>query len=255
MHGRLDNKTIVVVGGANGIGAGTVERLHQEGANVVIADVEKTAADEIAHKLSGNGEVLVVACDISKEEDVRSLIEVSEKRFGRIAGIHVNAADTSVVLRDTDPVSIDLSVFDRTIEVNLRGHLLCTRYAVPALLRNGGGSIVYTSSRGALIGEPVRVSYAISKAGIHALMRNAASCWGKDGIRANVIAPGYIETRATAQTFNAEDRKARLDAGRSPRLGVPADIAAMVAMLMSSDGEWINGQVMHINGGGSFLST
>ena len=85
-------------------------------------------------------------------------------------------------------------------------------------------------------------------------MRNAASRWGKEGIRANVIAPGYIETRATAQTFNDADRQARIDAGRSPRLGVPADIAAMVAMLMSDDGEWINGQVMHINGGGSFLS-
>jgi NAD(P)-dependent dehydrogenase (short-subunit alcohol dehydrogenase family) len=255
MHGRLENKTIIVVGGANGIGAGTVERLYEEGANVVIGDVEKAAAEAVAHKLTGKGGVLVAACDISKEEDVQSLMEVSEKKFGAIAGIHVNAADTSVVLRDTDPVSIDMSVFDRTIAVNLRGHFLCTRFAVPALLRNGGGSIVYTSSRGALIGESVRVSYAISKAGIHALMRNAASRWGKEGIRANVVAPGYIETRATAQTFNAADRQTRLDAGCSPRLGVPADIAAMVAMLMSSDGEWINGQVMHINGGGSFLST
>ena len=254
MHGRLDNKTIVVVGGANGIGAGTVERLYEEGANVVIGDLEQGAAERVAHGLTGKGRVLAVACDISKEDDVRSLIEVSEAEFGNIAGIHVNAADTSVVLRDTDPVALDLAVFDRTIAVNLRGHLLCTRFAVPALLRNGGGSIVYTSSRGAMIGEPVRVCYAMSKAGIHALMRNAASRWGKEGIRANVIAPGYIETRATAQTFNDADRQARIDAGRSPRLGVPADIAAMVAMLMSDDGEWINGQVMHINGGGSFLS-
>ena len=255
MLGRLENKTIIIVGGANGIGAGTVERLYQEGANVVIGDLEKAAAEDVAHRMSGNGKALAVTCDIAREEDVESLIEVAEKTFGKVDGIHVNAADTSVVLRDTDPVSIDMDVFDRTIEVNLRGHFLCTRFGVPALLRAGGGSIVYTSSRGALIGEAVRVSYAISKAGIHALMRNAASRWGKEGIRANVVAPGYIETRATAQTFDSAARQVRLDAGCSPRLGVPADIAAMVAMLMSADGEWINGQVMHINGGGSFLST
>jgi NAD(P)-dependent dehydrogenase (short-subunit alcohol dehydrogenase family) len=199
--------------------------------------------------------VLAARCDIAKGQDVEAVVALAESEFGKLDGIHVNAADTSVVLRDTDPVSIDMSVFDRTIEVNLRGHFLCTRFAVPALLRAGGGSIVYTSSRGALIGEAVRVSYAISKAGIHALMRNAARRWGKEGIRANVVAPGYIETRATAQTFDGADRQARLDAGCSPRLGMPADVAAMVAMLMSSDGEWINGQVMHINGGGSFLST
>jgi NAD(P)-dependent dehydrogenase (short-subunit alcohol dehydrogenase family) len=253
--GRLSEKTVIVVGGANGIGAGTVERLCQEGANVVIGDVEMVVAEELAQRLSGTTRVIATRCDISKEDEVESLIKLSEGEFGKIDGIHVNAADTSIVLRDTNPVTVDMAVFDRTIAVNLRGHVLCTRFAVPALLRNGGGSIVYTSSRGALIGEPVRVCYAMSKAGIHALMRNVASCWGREGVRANVIAPGYIETRATAQTFNAEDRAARIAAGCSPRLGVPEDIAAMVAMLMSSDGEWINGQVMHINGGGSFLST
>ncbi|RYE61882.1 MAG: SDR family oxidoreductase, partial [Oxalobacteraceae bacterium] len=203
---RLENKTIIVVGGANGIGAGAVERLCQEGANVVIGDIEKAAAENVAHKLSGIGRVLAARCDIAKEQDVEALVALAESEFGKLDGIHVNAADTSVVLRDTDPVSIDMSVFDRTIEVNLRGHFLCTRFAVPALLRAGGGSIVYTSSRGALIGEAVRVSYAISKAGIHALMRNAARRWGKEGIRANVVAPGYIETRATAPRRIAHQR-------------------------------------------------
>ena len=132
---------------------------------------------------------------------------------------------------------------------NLRGQLLCTRHAIPEIRKRGGGAIVYTSSGAAYAGEPERVSYAISKSGINALMRHVASRWGKEGIRSNAIAPGVVLTENAGANIPEEMRNWMLGLGRSPRLGRPEDIAAMVALLFSDDGEWINGQVVSVDGG------
>jgi NAD(P)-dependent dehydrogenase (short-subunit alcohol dehydrogenase family) len=160
-----------------------------------------------------------------------------------------NAAHIALIPRDGDALSLSLEDFDRTVAVNLRGHLICTRQALPELLRRGGGSIVYTSSAAAWMGEPVRLAYAITKCGLHGLLRHVASRWGKQGIRANAIAPGMVATPQLLETMPREQIDAVLAMTRSPRLGTAADIAAMVAMLMSGDGEWINGQVVSVNGG------
>ena len=139
-------------------------------------------------------------------------------------------------------------MFDRTIAVNLRGHFLCTRLAIPHLSARGGGAIVYTASAAAYIGEPERPSYAIAKSGITALARHVASRWGKEGIRANAIAPGLIMTPAVAAGTMAGHTLASVP---STRLGLPEDIAAAVAFLLSDDAAWINGQVLSVDGGGT----
>ena len=157
--------------------------------------------------------------------------------------------DLSLCAADSDAVDVALDIFDQTIAINLRGHLLCTRHAVPEILKRGGGAIVYTSSGAAFVGEPQRLSYAVSKAGINALMRHVASRWGQAGIRANAIAPGFVLTDGARASVDDEAQATMLKMGRSPRLGLPEDIAAMVAMLMSDDGEWINGQVISVDGG------
>jgi NAD(P)-dependent dehydrogenase (short-subunit alcohol dehydrogenase family) len=108
---------------------------------------------------------------------------------------------------------------------------------------------VYTSSGAAFVGEAERLSYAVSKAGINALMRHVASRWGRQGIRSNAIAPGLVMTEGAMVHMDEQARAAMLAIGRSTRLGEPGDIAAMVAMLMSDDGEWINGQVISVDGG------
>lgn len=247
---RLEDKVIAVVGAGSGIGAATAQRLAAEGAAVMVADINAGAARSVAAGIvADGGEATAAACDIADEASVAALIRAVVTSYGGLDGIHVNAADMRAILSDGDAVDVPLDIFDRTLAVNLRGHLLCTRHAVPELLKRGGGAIVYTSSGAADMGEPTRLSYAVSKAGLQALMRHVASRWGKQGIRANAIAPGLVITEQLRDHFPEDLRQATLAITRSPRLGRSEDIAAMVAMLMSDDGSWINGQVIGVDGG------
>jgi NAD(P)-dependent dehydrogenase (short-subunit alcohol dehydrogenase family) len=247
---RLSGKVLMVIGGGSGIGAATAQRLAQEGATVLVADLDGATAEGVAGDIiRGGGCASGIACDISDEASVRGLMECASQKFGGFDGVHINAADMKTLLLDTDVVQVPLEVFDRTLQVNLRGHMLCTRYVIPELLKRGGGAIVYTSSGAAFAGEPTRVSYAVSKSGLHALMRHVATRWGKEGIRANAVAPGLVITEQLRTNFPQDLADAVLKDTRSPRLGKSEDIAAMVAMLLSDDGAWINGQVISVDGG------
>lgn len=250
---RLEGKVLIVAGGGSGIGAAVAQRLAQEGAAVVVGDLNAAAAEAVAASIVGSGgRASGIGCDISDETAANALVAAAVRDHGGLDGIHVNAADMQAIRSDGDALQLDLAVFDRTLAVNLRGHLLCTRAALPELLKRGGGAIVYTSSGAADMGEPTRLSYAVSKSGLHALMRHVASRWGKQGIRANAVAPGLVITEQLREHFPENLRQATLAITRSPRLGASEDIAAMVAMLMSADGEWINGQVIGVDGGAMF---
>jgi NAD(P)-dependent dehydrogenase (short-subunit alcohol dehydrogenase family) len=246
----LKGKVAVIVGAATGIGKATAIRLAEEGVSVVLGDINVAGVEAVAAQVNESGGKAVAAtCDISDDSSVKAVVDLAVRTFGGIDFMHANAADLKVVLSDTNAVDVPLEVFDRTIAVNLRGHLLCTRHAIPEILKRGGGGIVYTSSAAAYVGEPERVAYGVSKSAINALMRHVASRWGKEGIRANAIAPGVVITDATRTGIPDEMKQMILAMGRSPRLGQPEDIAAMVAMLFSDDGEWINGQVVSVDGG------
>ena len=246
----LENKVAVIAGGGSGIGASTAVRLAEEGVAVMVGDLAGDNAAGIARGITDNGgRATSMEFDIADEASVIALLDATVSQFGGLDLLHANAADLSPgnIGRDSDAVSVPLDVFDRTIEVNLRGHLLCTRHAIDRMLERGGGAIVYTSSAASFIGEPERPSYAMAKAGINALARHVASKWGKEGIRANAVAPGLVLTRAIAE--DSPIREWALKSTRSPRLGQPEDIASAVAFLMSADGEWINGQVLSVDGG------
>ena len=246
----LKGKVAVIAGGATGIGAATATRLAEEGVSVVIGDVNIDAAKALAEKIrAGGGTATALEFDVSDDASVKHLVDTAVETYGGIDCMHANAADLSLCLSDSDAVEIALDIWDQTMSVNLRGHLLCTRRALPALLKRGGGAMIHTSSGAAYVGEPVRVAYAVSKSGINALMRHVASRWGKDGIRSNAIAPGLIMTDNALANMPKEAQDQILAMGRSSRLGRPADIASTVAMLMSDDGDWINGQVISVDGG------
>jgi NAD(P)-dependent dehydrogenase (short-subunit alcohol dehydrogenase family) len=246
----LSGKVFIVAGGGSGIGEATAVRLARHGARVVIGDHRDGPAREVAARIiASGGEATPQAFDIVEEASVRALVSRAVDHYGGLDGIHVNAADLEAVVHDSDAVDVPLEIYDRTLAVNLRGHLLCTRHAVPALLAHGGGAIVYTSSGAAFMGEASRVSYAMAKNGLHALLRHVASRWGKQGIRANAVAPGLVLTDAVRRAMSEEARAQVLAITRSPRLGEPADIAAAVAFLLSDDGAWINGQVLSVDGG------
>lgn len=259
---RLQDKRVVIVGSATGIGAAVARRVASERAIVCLADVDFTAAEGVADTLIQQGcRAFAVPIDISDEDSVKQAFAGAIKELGGLDAVHVNAADMRALASDSDVLAEDLEIFDRIIRVNLRGHFLCTRAALPAILEAGGGAIVYTSSGSADVGEPVRPAYAVSKSGLHALMRHVASRWGRDGVTANAIAAGFTMT---------PERRAKLAAGKgagnasealmdelrkrtpSPRFGEVDDHASMVALLLSEEGKWINGQVIHINGG-SFM--
>jgi NAD(P)-dependent dehydrogenase (short-subunit alcohol dehydrogenase family) len=247
---RFEGRVAVVVGGATGIGAATAARLADEGASVVVGDIDGDAAGRTVATIGESGaSALAVEVDVARDGDVAALFERVSSEFGRLDALHSNAADTrpETVGRDTNVVDIDLALWDHVLQVALRGFVLCCRHAVPLMLRGGGGSIVATSSDGAFKGIPAIPAYTTAKAGLNAVVRHVATTWGRDGVRCNAVSPGRVETEKAANSVMTRDQY--LEEVRSPRLGVPDDIAAAVAYLLSAEAEWVNGQVLSVNGG------
>jgi len=248
----LAGKVAVVAGGAGRIGTATSVRLAEEGASVVVGDLDGQAAESVAGRIvAAGGRAISVRVDVSDEADVATLMAAAVEAYGGIDALHANAADLSpdTIMGDSDALTVPLELFDHTLSVNLRGHLLCTRHALPHLLERGGGAIVYTSSAAAFVGEPRRPSYAVAKSGLNALARHVASRWGKEGVRANAVAPGLVMSGALLESAGEDFARRALKDSRSHRLGTPEDVAAVVALLLSDDGSWINGQVISVDGG------
>jgi NAD(P)-dependent dehydrogenase (short-subunit alcohol dehydrogenase family) len=248
----LRGTTAVLFGGAGGIGSATSRRLAAEGVNVVVASRTEANAEKVAAQVrEADGHAVATAVDIGDETSVAAVVALAVETYGGIDAVHVNAADMrmEIITNDTDAVGIDLDVFDQTVRTNLRGYLVCTQATVPALLERGGGSIVYTSSAAVWAGEPERPAYAMTKGGLGPLVRHVASRWGREGIRANAIAPGPTVGADMDAMLPAEYKQQMLATLRHRRLGRPEDIAAMVAFLISDEGEWINGQEIRVDGG------
>lgn len=173
---RLTNKTIIVAGGG-GIGGGLTRRFAAEGANVVLGDIDVEAAETLVKNIvADGGSAIATRLDGADEASTLAVVALAYERFGGLDGIHANFANF-IEQDDSGALELPLADFDETLRVNLRGYLLCTRAAVPALIKRGGGSIIYTSSPASGKGEPVRLAYAVAKAGVDALMRHVASLW------------------------------------------------------------------------------
>jgi NAD(P)-dependent dehydrogenase (short-subunit alcohol dehydrogenase family) len=247
----LTGKVAVVAGGATGIGAATAARLAAEGCLVVVGDVAVDAAQRTTENIvAAGGTATAVEFDLADPNTVVALLDTAATTYGGIDAVFAVGADMGALRADTDIVDIDLDVWDRVMSVNLRGYVATMKHAVPRLLARGGGAIVNMSSAAAFQGEPARPAYATAKAGIGALTRHVASRWGKEGIRCNAVAPGFTATEAIQSAPQwPELQTAALKRIRGPRVGAPDDIAALVAFLISQEGEWINGQVINIDGG------
>ena len=247
----LTDKVAVVVGGATGIGAATAARLGREGCRVVIGDIGEDAARQTAERVAAAGGTAThVAFNLADPGSVANLIDAAATTYDGVDLLFNVGADMSTIRADTDVVDIDFDVWDRVMTVNLRGYVAAMKYAIPRMLSRGGGAIVNMSSAAAFQGEPARPAYATAKAGIGALTRHVASRWGKEGIRCNAVAPGFTATEAIRSAPQwPELQAAALKRIRGTRVGDPDDIAALVAFLLSEEGEWINGQVVNIDGG------
>lgn len=244
----LKGKVGIIAGGARGIGAATAQRLADEGATVVIGDIMGDMAEETAARIAkSGGNVIGAYLDGTDAQSQKDIVARAVKEFGGLDFFHSNLAGGTV--GDDDALGITEDVFDKSIAINTKSHLLATQAALPELLKRGAGAMIYTSSGSACAGAPVQPAYAMTKTAIHALARHVAAKWGPSGIRANVICPGLIMTEAVAMYLDDERLEGIKAATPSHRLGQPDDIAAAVAFLASDDGAFVNGQAWHVNGG------
>lgn len=250
---RLEGK-VVIVAGAGGIGNGLAARYCAEGAAVVLGDVDQTVAQNAAEAIAKEGgRIIGIALDGAHEDAIVTAVALAQREFGGLHGFHANFSSFVDGIQNDDVLSLPLDSFDEMMRVNARGFFLCTRHAVPAMIASGGGTMLYTSSGAAYVGEPVRVAYAMSKAAGHALARHVANRFGGQGIRANVIAPGLIAHPRfdDATLAMLEGDLADKAVAIKTRIGKPDDIAGVGAMLISDDGGFITGQVFCVDGGGT----
>jgi NAD(P)-dependent dehydrogenase (short-subunit alcohol dehydrogenase family) len=249
--GKLDGKVAVVTGAAMGIGRSTAVLLAREGARVVIADVDEAQAEETLRSIEDlGGEALFARTDVSSSRDVEAAINAAVQTFGGIDVLHNNAA---VALGATVVDTTD-ELWSRVLDVNLGGVYRGCKYAIPHMIRNGGGSIINSTSVQALRGFAGWAAYAASKGGILSLTRQVALEYAEHNIRVNCVAPGTIMTPLNEKVFaEAEDPEALVETWNRMhpigRFGQPEEVAEAVLFLASDSSSFVTGHCLVVDGG------
>lgn len=249
---RLAEKVAIVTGGAGGIGGATATRLVEEGASVVIADIDEGASTLLADEISREGgNAIAFTADVADRASAAAVVAATLSRFGKLDILHNNAALTehAVLSLDTTVTDLDLDVWERSMAVNLRSQMLMCRHAIPAMVEGGGGSIINMSSGAAFKGDRTRTAYGVSKAGVSALTMYVATSHGKQGIRVNTVVPGLIITDAVKAHLTEKMIEGLARATLTPYAGSPRDVADLVVFLASDEARYITGQMITIDGG------
>ena len=220
--------------------------MAREGALTIVADLNRAEAERVAGELDG---AVPVEVDVSVEADVVRMIETAVQSFGRLDVLHNNATDSSLNAVDTDIATLDMSVFDRLVAVNLKGQFLGCKHGIPAMLAGGGGSIVNTASIDGFVGRGVRAAYGACKAGVVLLTKSVASQYGTRGIRCNAVAPGLTLTPGAVNNASEEYVELSLRNYPMPRLCTPEDVAKAVIFLASDDASYVNAETLMVDGG------
>jgi cyclopentanol dehydrogenase len=244
---RLENKVVFISGGARGMGAAEAKLFAGEGAKVAIGDIlEEEGRRTAAEIAESGGECLFVRLDVTSESDWEQAIAATVARFGKLDVLVNNAAIAGFELLEETTNEI----WDRMMDINAKGVFLGTRQAIPEMRKAGGGSIINISSVAGLVGSTVSVAYTASKGAVRLLTKSTAIQYAGEGIRANSIHPGTIETPMTAAFLSNEaDRQGRMDTTPIGRLGRPEDIAYGVLFLASDESSFVTGSELVIDGG------
>jgi len=244
--GRLDGRVAVITGGGSGIGKATALRLADEGARVVVVDLETDAADAVAKEVGG----LSVTADVTDEDAVRSMYAFAQDAYGSI-DIAFNNAGISPP-EDDSILDTDLATWRRVQEVNLTSVYLCCRHVLPYMQRQGRGSIINTASFVAVLGAATsQISYTASKGGVLALSRELGVQFARDGIRVNALCPGPVNTPLLRELFAKDPERAARRLVHVPmgRFAEATEIAAAVAFLASDDASFITASTFLVDGG------
>jgi NAD(P)-dependent dehydrogenase (short-subunit alcohol dehydrogenase family) len=247
---RLKNKVAIVTGAGAGIGRGIGERFGREGASVVVAEIDPDSGDAAVRSIrDSGGDAVFVQTDVSNEAQVKSVVQATLDRYGRIDVLCNNAA---VLLYREEARAHELTneAWDRTMAVNLRGYWLCSKYVIPPMLRQGGGSIIHVASPTGLFGFTRLTAYSTSKGGVVGLMRAMAADYAPDHIRVNAIVPGTIDTPMNAlELADPKNRVRYAEMAPARRLGTPEDLGGIAVFLASEDSSYCVGGIFTVDGG------
>jgi 3-oxoacyl-[acyl-carrier protein] reductase len=242
---RLEGKNALVTGAAQGIGKYIALGMAREGANVAIADVNIESAQNTSQEVSASGlKSIAIKLDVSKQDEVTNVFGTFIKEFGTLDILVNNAGIT----RDTVLLRMKEADWDAVLNINLKGSFLCSKEAIKIMSRQRSGKIINISSVVAFTGNPGQANYSSSKAGLVGLTKTIAKEYASRGIRANAVAPGFIQTAMTdilSDEVKTEMKKA-IPLGQ---FGTPEDVTNAVIFLASKEADYITGQVIHINGG------
>ena len=251
----LQGKVVIVTGGGSGMGKATAVECANQGASVVVADLDGSAAARVADGIAADGgRVLSYAVDLTDEEAVAGLVDATVARFGTVNGLHNNAYAVHPGASG-DLVATTLEAWNWTISTCATSQFLCSRAVVPHMIAAGGGSIVNASSGNGFAGAPGAVAYGAAKAAAAVVSKYIATQYGKRGIRCNTIVPGFTagtgwqkpDQEPTPQLLELFDRA--LEDICLPRLPQASDVASVVAFLLSDAAFCVQGATIDVNGG------
>ena len=248
--GKLDGKVAIVTGAAAGIGRSTALLFVEEGAKVIVADWDEEKGRRVAAEISvAGGAAIFVRVDVSKPEDVQAMVQTAVETYGRLDVLFNNAGVEGEMVPTAD---CSLENWDRVIDINLKGVFLGMKYAIPAMLKSGGGSIINNASVAGLVGIANAPAYCASKGGVIQLTKATALEYARKGIRVNVICPGVILT-PMIERFVAPDpeqiRKSLEAMEPIGRFGQPEEVARLVLFLASDDSSFCIGAPFVVDGG------
>lgn len=249
---RLAGKVVIVTGAGHGLGAETARVLAAQGAKVGVADIDLAGAQSVAAEIeAAGGQALPVQVDLMSEDQIKAMVQAVVARFGRIDVLHNNAAALDMAQRqsDRDVCNVAIEAWDRALDVNTRGAMLCCKHVVPVMLEQRSGSIVFSTSGFGLLGDVTLTAYAASKAALMALARSVAAQYGKQGIRSNAIMIGFVVNDHAQKSVPEEIKQILLAQHLTPELGRPRQIADVVAFLASDESSFITGATIPVDGG------